>query len=113
MAPAGREATAPAFGYHPEFDGLRAIAIGAVLAYHASNDLFPGGYLGVDLFFVLSGFLITTLLVRERQATGRIDLRNFYIRRVLRIMPPLIVGLSFAAALSLTGLLEPWPPGGA
>jgi peptidoglycan/LPS O-acetylase OafA/YrhL len=99
------------FGYHPELDGIRAIAIGAVLAYHASNLFFPGGYLGVDLFFVLSGYLITSLLVRERDVTGRIDLGKFYMRRALRILPPLGLGLAFAALFPVNGTFAPWSLG--
>lgn len=68
-------------------DGLRTIAVLLVVAFHVGVPGFAGGYLGVDVFFVLSGFLITTLLVKELGATGRIDLGRFWSRRALRLMP--------------------------
>ncbi|PRQ11652.1 acetyltransferase [Corynebacterium sp. 13CS0277] len=71
----------------PALDGLRGIAVSAVVLYHFFAPLLPGGYLGVDMFFVLSGFLITSLLIRERAATGRIDLKKFWVRRARRILP--------------------------
>ena len=81
----------PTFAYMPHLDGLRAIAVLAVVAFHARPNWFPGGYIGVDLFFVLSGFLITSILVREYDRSGRIDFRRFYIRRALRLFPALIL----------------------
>lgn len=63
--------------------------MGAVIAYHLHPGLIPGGYLGVDVFFVLSGFLITTLLLREMRKTGRIDLKGFWLRRARRLLPAL------------------------
>lgn len=75
-------------GYRPALDGLRAVAILLVLGDHFLH-LPPGGGYGVDLFFVLSGFLITTLLLEERRATGRIDISRFYIRRARRLLPAL------------------------
>lgn len=76
-------------GYVPALDGIRAVAILLVVSFHITG--FPsGGIVGVDLFFVLSGFLITTLLLEERAETGRIRLRAFYIRRVRRLAPALI-----------------------
>jgi peptidoglycan/LPS O-acetylase OafA/YrhL len=72
-------------------DGLRGIAVLSVMAFHAGSGVFKGGHLGVDLFFVLSGFLITSLLLRERERTGFISLRLFYIRRVLRLFPALLL----------------------
>lgn len=74
-------------GHRPGLDGLRGIAIGLVLLLHWWPDVFPGGDTGVDLFFVLSGFLITRLLVEEAWTTGTIDLRDFYRRRFRRLMP--------------------------
>lgn len=71
----------------PGLDGLRAIAVIAVLLFHADFYWARGGYLGVDLFFVISGFLITGLIARETDATGRFDLRNFYWRRARRLFP--------------------------
>lgn len=76
-------------GYIPGLDGLRALAVGAVIAYHLDPGALPGGYLGVDVFFVLSGFLITTLLLRELRKSGRIDLKGFWLRRARRLLPAL------------------------
>ena len=72
-------------------DGLRALAIVAVLVFHLDPSWLPGGFLGVDVFFVVSGFLITTLLVRERVTTGAIDLPGFWSRRARRLLPALLV----------------------
>ena len=82
-------AAAPGLAYHPALDGLRAIAVVAVVAYHFG--WIRGGFLGVDLFFVLSGFLITSLLVGERSAHGRIDLVGFWARRARRLLPALLL----------------------
>lgn len=75
--------------HRPEVDGLRALAVGLVLAYHAAPAWLPGGYLGVDVFFVISGFLITRLVRHELEA-GRFHLGAFIHRRVLRLLPPLL-----------------------
>jgi peptidoglycan/LPS O-acetylase OafA/YrhL len=90
----------------PGLDGLRAIAVAWVVWHHTAQplDWLPltqNGFLGVDVFFVLSGFLINTLLLRERQRTGRISLRDFYIRRSLRIFPLYyaVVALVFGYAM--------------
>jgi peptidoglycan/LPS O-acetylase OafA/YrhL len=82
--------------YRPEIDGLRTIAVMAVMLYHAEftagrDNLFPGGFLGVDVFFAISGFLITTLLLSEIHETGRISLSRFYERRARRLLPALLV----------------------
>jgi peptidoglycan/LPS O-acetylase OafA/YrhL len=71
----------------PGLDGLRGIAVAAVLIYHFFGNALPGGFLGVDVFFVLSGFLITALLVREYGHNGRISLKKFWQRRARRILP--------------------------
>jgi peptidoglycan/LPS O-acetylase OafA/YrhL len=75
--------------YEPSLDGIRSLAVVAVLTFHAFPDYIPGGWIGVDLFFVLSGFLITKILLDEIDRTGTLDLRIFYYRRFLRLMPPL------------------------
>jgi peptidoglycan/LPS O-acetylase OafA/YrhL len=83
----------------PALDGLRGLAIASVVAYHCFG--WPaGGHLGVDLFFVLSGFLITTLLLRERLETGRISLRAFYARRAARLLPALALMLAAYLAIA-------------
>jgi peptidoglycan/LPS O-acetylase OafA/YrhL len=84
-------ANAPHISYRPGLDGLRAIAVAAVFLYHARIDWLPGGFLGVDLFFVLSGYLITSLLLVEWEARNRIDLRRFWLRRARRLLPALVV----------------------
>ncbi len=78
-------------GYRPELDGLRGISILLVYVHHLYHPLMPGGFFGVDVFFVLSGFLITSLLVQEWEREGSINLKDFYIRRVLRLMPALLL----------------------
>lgn len=89
-------------GYLPALDGLRAVAVLAVMAFHAGMPFARGGFLGVDVFFVLSGFLITTLLLTEHDRLGRIRLRNFYARRGLRLFPALAVLLAAAAVYAAT-----------
>ncbi len=87
-------------GFRPDLEGLRGVAILLVLAFHAGLPSVSGGFVGVDVFFVLSGFLITGLLVRERERNGRIDLRAFYARRVRRILPAALVVLVGIVAAS-------------
>jgi peptidoglycan/LPS O-acetylase OafA/YrhL len=83
-------------------DGLRAIAVAAVVTYHLGYDWLPGGFLGVDLFFVISGFLITTLLLAELEKRGRIDLGAFYLRRAKRLLPALFLVLGVTLLLVAT-----------
>ena len=78
-------------GYLPGLDGIRAVAIIGVLLYHADLDWLPGGFLGVDVFFVLSGFLITTLILEEFDRSGRIDFGRFYLGRARRLLPALVL----------------------
>src|SRR5438094_9466790 len=78
-------------GHVLALDGMRGLAVIAVILYH--SGFLPGGYLGVDVFFVLSGFLITSLLLNEWQDTRAISLRRFYLRRVLRLLPALLAVL--------------------
>lgn len=89
LAPAGkrrppREAR-PQF--RPDVEGMRAIAVGLVILFHAYHQPFTGGFIGVDIFFVISGFLITSLLLRENEREGRVSISGFYARRVRRILP--------------------------
>src|SRR5699024_1054668 len=86
-------------------DGLRAIAIVAVLVFHVRPASLRGGFIGVDVFFVISGFLITTLLIRELGKNGRIDLPGFWVRRARRLLPALltVVVASTVVALAAGG----------
>lgn len=95
----------PAFSI-PSLDGLRAFAIGVVFLAHAGLSRFIPGHFGVTVFFFLSGFLITTLLRIEFEKTGSVSLRNFYLRRVLRIFPPFYLVLVLATVLTLAGPLS-------
>lgn len=83
-----RAAARFSLGYRPSLDGLRGISILSVMAYHVG--LIRGGFLGVDIFFVLSGFLITSILVEEWGGTGGISFGKFYMRRALRLLPALV-----------------------
>ena len=81
--------------YRPEIDGLRAIAVGSVIIYHAQiflfgHQLFKGGFIGVDIFFVISGYLITSIILNELLITGSFSFKNFYERRIRRILPALL-----------------------
>jgi peptidoglycan/LPS O-acetylase OafA/YrhL len=97
-------ATRPRLSYRPELDGVRAIAVLAVLGYHIAyvvpqfNPYFRGGFLGVDVFFVLSGMLITELLVNDFQTHGKVSIRSFYRRRAQRLLPALVVFLGLVVA---------------
>ena len=100
----------PKMSYRPEIDGMRAIAVTAVIIYHlkipfGDGVFLPGGFLGVDLFFVLSGFLITQILLRELDATGRISFASFYARRARRIFPPLLLVMLVSIPFALHILL--------
>jgi peptidoglycan/LPS O-acetylase OafA/YrhL len=87
--------------YEPSLDGLRALSVIGVLFYHGGFSWMHGGFLGVEVFFVVSGYLITSLLIGEQEKTGRIDFKNFWIRRARRLLPALfamIVGVLIWAA---------------
>lgn len=86
----------------PGLDGLRALSVLAVLLYHADLEAVRGGFLGVEVFFVLSGFLITSLLLLEFQRTGGIDLKRFWLRRARRLLPALYLFLIGAFAFAWT-----------
>ena len=104
-------------GYIPGLDGLRAIAVLIVLIAHFGlAHIIPGGF-GVTVFFIISGFLITRLLISEQETKGRIALKNFYIRRIIRLYPALafmvlgttliyyVMGIGGPSALELTAAL--------
>jgi peptidoglycan/LPS O-acetylase OafA/YrhL len=91
----------PKHEFRPDIEGLRAVAIGAVLLCHAGLGFAAGGFVGVDVFFVISGFLITRLLLGEVSRTGSISLPRFYARRVKRLLPLSALLLAAVAALSL------------
>jgi peptidoglycan/LPS O-acetylase OafA/YrhL len=93
------EPQAQSAGRRADIQGLRAVAVILVVAFHAGLPL-PGGYVGVDVFFVISGFVITAMLLRETLATGRISLKSFYIRRFRRLTPALSVMVAVTVLLS-------------
>ncbi len=87
--------------FRPEIQALRAIAVVAVMAYHVWPDRFPGGFVGVDVFFVVSGFLITGNMLREVDRTGRLSLAAFWAGRVRRILPAALVAIGVTALVSI------------
>ncbi len=87
-------------GYRPEIDGLRGVAVAMVVLYHAGVPGFDGGFAGVDVFFVISGYLIAEIVLRE-SASGAFSPVSFYERRVRRIMPALLAMLIVSSAASL------------
>jgi peptidoglycan/LPS O-acetylase OafA/YrhL len=93
-------------GFRPDLEGLRAVAVGLVLLFHAGVPGVAGGYVGVDVFFVLSGFLITGLIVRELEQTGTVSLVSFYARRARRLLPAAAVAL-VATVIASAILLPP------
>jgi peptidoglycan/LPS O-acetylase OafA/YrhL len=95
-------ATGFRLGYRPALDGIRGVSVLAIMAFHSPLWTFvPNGFLSLDLFFVLSGFLITALLAQEFQRTGTISLRHFYLRRALRLFPALYVLLAACCLYAL------------
>ena len=105
LSAGGQVGAVTPLGYVPALDGLRAVAILLVMLFHAEVPFLPGANLGVDIFFVLSGYLIGRLLLEEYRCYGAINLSRFYRRRLWRLMPPLIV------LVSLYALIAPriWP----
>ncbi|MBM6868240.1 acyltransferase family protein [Collinsella tanakaei] len=89
----------PRSRYIPALDGIRTLAVEAVVVYHLQTAWMPGGLQGVTVFFVLSGFLITRLLLVEYTATGRIDLKGFWLRRIRRLLPAIVIVMLACAAL--------------
>lgn len=100
-APSATPSSWPAPKHIPALDGIRAIAVIGVLIFHGSAAWLPGGFLGVDVFFVLSGFLITSILLTEMRQYGRINFGQFYLRRARRLLPALFLVLAFTAVLVL------------
>ncbi|MBI1378896.1 MAG: acyltransferase family protein [Frankiales bacterium] len=98
-SPAAHE-RARSFRFRPDVEGLRAVAIAAVVGYHVGLPLFGGGFVGVDVFFVISGFLITGLLVTEVASTGHVSLSRFWARRARRLLPAATLVLALVAAVS-------------
>ncbi len=92
-------------GFRPDIEGMRAVAILLVLVYHAGLPFLPGGFVGVDVFFVISGFLITGLLIKEIETKGRVSLPRFYARRAKRLLPA--TALVLVATTVLTWLTAP------
>ncbi|MEO0466837.1 MAG: acyltransferase family protein, partial [Pseudomonadota bacterium] len=92
--------------YRPEIDGLRALAVVPVILYHAGYGALSGGFVGVDVFFVISGYLITSILVREMD-TGTYSISNFYARRARRLLPALLI----VCAASIPAAIWLMPPG--
>src|ERR687897_311670 len=103
-SPAEANLKPPKEGFRPDVEGLRAVAVGVVLLYHAGVPFAPGGYVGVDVFFVISGYLITGLLLRESEKTGTLSLARFYSRRAKRLLPMTVVVLG--AVVLVVGM---WP----
>ncbi|UAJ80063.1 acyltransferase [Leifsonia sp. ZF2019] len=87
-------------GHRVEITALRVFAIGAVVTYHYWPEALPGGFVGVDVFFVISGFLITTHLLRQIDAEGRINLRSFWMRRAARLLPSALTVIAVVAVLT-------------
>ncbi len=101
----GQGTTTRTRAHAPGLDGVRALAVLAVLGFHAGASELPGGFLGVDIFFVLSGFLITDLLIARYDELGRLDLKDFWARRARRLLPPLVVMLVVVTAAA--AVIEP------
>ncbi len=101
----GARSRRPALPYLSGLDGLRALAVIAVVLYHAGVDFMPAGFLGVEIFFVISGYLITSLLLAERAATSAVSLRRFWMRRARRLLPALF--LLVAAVLAYFAIFLP------
>ncbi|MCU1358887.1 MAG: acyltransferase, partial [Ilumatobacteraceae bacterium] len=100
-----RSAPGKGFSHRPHLDGLRTVAIYLVVLFHAGLTRFEGGFIGVDVFFVLSGFLVGSVIVHEYEATGRVDLVKFYARRVRRLLPAAVVTVVGVSAMSV--VVEP------
>src|ERR1700709_226779 len=96
----------PAATYRPHLDGLRAVAVYLVVLFHAGSTRFSGGYIGVDVFFVLSGYLVTQLLLRDVYGQGSIRFGRFYARRFRLLLPAAFVAL-IVTAVVFTAIAAP------
>ena len=101
-APVSGRHRSSAWVHMPGLDGVRAVAVAAVVVFHMDESWLPGGFLGVDVFFTLSGFLITSLLLAELDASGRVDFKRFYIRRARRLLPALYLVLVATSIAAMT-----------
>lgn len=91
--------------YRPEIDGLRAIAVLSVIVFHFKENLLPGGFLGVDIFFVISGYLITSLIIKELKLSKKFSFGNFFLRRARRILPAMLFVIFVTIVVSYFFLL--------
>src|ERR1700730_93762 len=103
---AGSDTARWSSGPIPSLDGIRAVAVALVFCAHGGFENFVPGGVGVTIFFVLSGYLITTLMRIEHGQRGRIGFRNFYLRRLLRLMPPLFIVVALAGTLSALSIID-------
>jgi len=101
----GTAARAPRFGHVRALDGLRGLAVALVVVYHFRPDVLPAGFIGVDVFFVLSGFLITSLALGEHEATASASAGAFYVRRARRLLPAAVV--TVVVTVALAAVLQP------
>lgn len=100
----GAESQGETLGYEPSLDGLRALAVVAVLFFHARFSWAPGGFLGVSTFFTLSGFLITSLMIKEWRSSGGVSLRGFFSRRFRRLLPASWLTMGLVLAMGALGV---------
>jgi peptidoglycan/LPS O-acetylase OafA/YrhL/lysophospholipase L1-like esterase len=96
-------------GYQPALDGLRALSVLAVILYHAGIHWIPGGFIGVEVFFVVSGFLITSLMIDEQHVSGKVSLKQFWVRRARRLLPALFTML-IASLVAVTFFVKDSAP---
>ena len=101
-APVSGRHRSSAWVHMPGLDGVRAVAVAAVVVFHMDESWLPGGFLGVDVFFTLSGFLITSLLLAELDASSKVDFKRFYIRRARRLLPALYLVLVATSIAAMT-----------
>ncbi|NKB79731.1 acyltransferase [Ochrobactrum daejeonense] len=92
----------------PAIQGLRSLAVLSVVCFHFWPSFFTGGYVGVDIFFVISGFVITLSTLREYEQTGTFSVKEFYARRIRRLMPLALIVLAFSAIGSIFFYLKPF-----